>query len=247
MNKISKSGQKASKKIQNKKIKPLKSKKLKIVNNSPSQTEEKNSLNISKVKQKINNLENKDVNSVILNLENKHTGRGRKKKQNTSIPKPQEAEECINKILNNPNSIDYLIKNVSKRTIDVLSLLINPMIDDQIAFQLDMKINSIRRILNILQGYGLTTYYVAKNSNGWLSFAWYINTSKIDSFFDYIKQGSNSFIKKDCDDYFICKKCYKDNNLILTFSEAFDTDFKCTVCKKQYTRLNRKETEDLIK
>lgn len=259
MNKISKAGRTTKKiqkntktmKIQNKKNnltdEKVKEKKEKKSNITISEEKENKQPNISKVKQKINNLENKDVNALILNLEVKHSGRGRKKKQNTSIPKPQEAEESINKILNNPNSVDYLIKNVSKRTIEVLSLLINPMIDEQMAFQLDMKINAIRRILNILQGYGLTTYYVAKNSNGWLSFAWYINTSKIDSFFDYIKQGTDTFIKDDCNDYFICKKCYKDNNLILTFSEAFDTEFKCTVCGKQYSRLDKTETRELIK
>ncbi len=203
--------------------------------------------NILEVKQKINNLENKDLNTYILNLETKHTGRGRKKKQNTSIPKPQEAEESINKILNNANSADYLIKNVSKKAVDVLHLLVNPMTDEQISFQLDMKINSIRRILNILQGYGLTKYYVAKNSNGWLSFAWYINTTKLDYFFDYIKQGNSTFLKEDCNDYFICNKCYKDNNLVLTFNEAFDNEFKCNTCGKQYSRIDRLETEKLIK
>ncbi|MCL4383672.1 MAG: hypothetical protein M1168_00950 [Candidatus Marsarchaeota archaeon] len=200
---------------------------------------------IVKVKEKIANLENKDLDTYILNLETKHK-RGRKKKQNTSIPKQEEAEKTIDKLLNNANIVDYLIKNVSKRTPEVLTMLINPTSDEQIAFKLDMKINSIRRILNLLQGYGLTKYYVEKNINGWLSFAWYININKIDYFFEYVNQGSKNILKEECNDYFICNKCYKNNNLILTFSEAFEVSFKCSNCGKQYERIDKEHTQKLI-
>ncbi|EQD80504.1 Transcription factor TFIIE, alpha subunit, partial [mine drainage metagenome] len=76
-------------------------------------------------------------------------------------------------LFSNDFAVNYLKKNVNKNALEVLALLQSPNTDEAISMQLDMKVNSVRRILNIMQGYGITNYYVAKNTNGWLSFAWY--------------------------------------------------------------------------
>lgn len=179
----------------------------------------------------------------------KHQEHQKQKKKTTNIPAPKEAREAIDMILGNSVAVDYLKKNVSKSSIDVLDFLTIPRTDEYIAEQLDIKINSIRRILNIMQGYGITNYYIAKNTNGWLSFAWYMNTSKIQSFFNYINSIDNRevVIKEDCNDYFVCKKCYETNNLIFTFESAFETEFKCTSCKSKFSRISKEEAANLIK
>ncbi len=173
----------------------------------------------------------------------------REEKANKYIPSPKETKEALNILFANDFAVDYLKKNVNKSALDVLSLLQSPNTDESIAMQLDMKVNSVRRILNIMQGYGITNYYVAKNTNGWLSFAWYINTSKISSFFDYIKSmrgDEYSVIKEDCNDYFVCKKCYKDDSIIFTFDAAYEAGFRCGSCGEKFDMISKEEAMELI-
>ncbi|EQD78739.1 Transcription factor TFIIE, alpha subunit [mine drainage metagenome] len=129
----------------------------------------------------------------------------------------------IDNIIGDEQANDYLRKNVSKVAADVIALLKKPMCDDEIADLLDMKINSVRRILNIMQGYGITNYNISKNSEGWLSFSWYVDINKIPQFFDYIKSAvsTTNVLKEGCNDYFICESCYSDNRMILTFDAVF--------------------------
>ncbi|MGC8537809.1 MAG: hypothetical protein ACP5MZ_02375 [Candidatus Micrarchaeia archaeon] len=173
----------------------------------------------------------------------------REERVNKYIPSPKETKEALNILFANDFAVDYLKKNVNKSALDVLSLLQSPNTDEAIAMQLGMKVNSVRRVLNIMQGYGITNYYVAKNTNGWLSFAWYINTSKISSFFDYIKSMKGdeySVIKEDCNDYFVCKKCYKDDSIIFTFDAAYEAGFKCGSCGEKFDMISKEEAMELI-
>ena len=173
----------------------------------------------------------------------------REGKVNNYIPSPKETKEALNVLFANDFAVDYLKKNVNKSALDVLSLLQSPNTDEAIAMQLDMKVNSVRRILNIMQGYGITNYYVAKNTNGWLSFAWYVNTGKISSFFDYIKSMKGdeySVIKEDCNDYFVCNKCYKDDSIIFTFDAAYEAGFKCGSCGGKFDMINKNDAMELI-
>ena len=168
---------------------------------------------------------------------------------NQYIPSQKETDEALRVLLSNDFAVDYIRKNVNKNALDVLSLLRSPNTDEAIAAQLDMKVNSVRRILNIMQGYRITNYYVAKNTNGWLSFAWYININKIGSFFDYIKSMKGdeySIIKDNCNDYFVCKKCYNDDNIIFTFDAAYETGFKCASCGNKFEMINKEEATALI-
>ncbi len=170
------------------------------------------------------------------------------KKNKSNIPSQKEAKEAINAIMGSDFAIDYLQKNVSKNAADVLGFLGTPKTDEYIAEQLAIKINSVRRILNIMQGYGITNYYIAKNTNGWLSFAWYINVNKIQSFFNYIRSinGNDVVIRDDCNDYFICGKCYKDDRLIFTFEAAFEAKFRCSICGSKFDMVGKDEAERLV-
>lgn len=154
----------------------------------------------------------------------------------------------IERLESSPDAVDYLNKNVGKASTDIISLLKKPRSDEEIAAMLDMKINAVRRILNIIQGYGITNYNVSKNKDGWLSFTWYIDDRKAYQFFDYIAERSKSttsIVSDDCNDYFICSKCYKENRLILTFDAAYEAGFKCT-CDNNLSQMDRSEIENII-
>ena len=131
------------------------------------------------------------------------------KKAAMGLPAAAEAKEAIDALMHNEKGITYLKKNVSRSITDVISLLTVARTDDYIAEKLGIKINAVRRMLNIMQNYGITTYYISKNKNGWLSFAWYMNTSKLPSFLEYVRgvESERSMIEESCNDYFVCNNC----------------------------------------
>ncbi len=190
----------------------------------------------------------KDINKL---LDKDYTGyemAKSKKLKNMNIGKPEEVKNAINMLLNNEQIIDYLKKNVSRVAPEVISMLSVPRTDEYIAVQLDLKINAIRRILNILQGYGITNYYVAKNTNGWLSFAWFINIDKVEPFLEYVNRmgNGNSIINDECNDYFVCRKCYDTDKLIFTFDSAYESGFRCS-CGGTLERIGKAEAEKLMR
>jgi transcription factor E len=160
----------------------------------------------------------------------------------------EEITAAVNELSRNEAASGYLKKNVSTRALDVINKLVVPKTDEALAAELDMKINAVRRILNMMQHYGITNYYIAKNVNGWLSFAWYINISKLPPFFDYIDSIENKkpTINNDCNDYFVCNNCYDATKLIFTFDAAFEENFKCGSCGKSLAMLDKIEATKLI-
>ncbi|MCL5431192.1 MAG: hypothetical protein M1564_02740 [Candidatus Marsarchaeota archaeon] len=164
------------------------------------------------------------------------------------IMEPGEIKKAIAYITENQDVSEYLKKNVSRNSIDVISLLATPRTDEYISEQLGLKINAVRRILNIMQGYGLTNYYVAKNTNGWLSFAWYVNPDKAEAFAKQVNaiKESNTVIQEECNDYFFCKSCYDNDKLVFTFDAAFEVNFKCS-CGKSLVSLDKDSVKALLK
>ena len=172
-----------------------------------------------------------------------------REKTNANVPSPDEVKRALNDLAANDAAVNYLKKKVSKRAVDVLNLLVTPKTDEALALELDLKINAVRRILNLLQGSGITNYYVAKNVNGWLSFAWYVNSSKFVPFFDYVAAMENkrSSVNEECNDYFVCNKCYDRNKLIFTFDAAFEEGFKCGTCDTDLKMINKEDALKLTK
>ncbi len=171
----------------------------------------------------------------------------RKAKINSNVYPPEEVERVIGELSSNDAAVGYLKKNVSKRTIDVMTQLVTPKTDEALATSLDMKINAVRRILNIMQGYGITNYYVSKNVNGWLSFAWYINVSKMRPFFEYITniESKKPIVTSECNDYFLCNDCYGKTKLVFTFDAAFEENFKCGNCGSGLVMISREQAVSL--
>ena len=169
------------------------------------------------------------------------------KKVNRSIMPPDVVKREIEGLLSNEKVNEYLKRNVSKTAIDILYMLTSPKTDEHLAEQLGLKINAIRRILNIMQGYGITNYYVSKNTKGWLSFAWYVNTAKLNQFLSFVNSAEreNAVINNTCNDYFLCNDCYKSDTLLYTFDAAFESNFKCN-CGKNLARMDKAEAESML-
>ncbi len=153
----------------------------------------------------------------------------------------------IESLISNAQAAEYLTKNVSKNAAEVVSLLKKPMSDEEIAEILDMKINAVRRMLNRMHGYGITNYNTSKNKEGWLSFTWYIDTKKVPQFFEYVDNTNQTaaILTDDCNDYFLCEKCYPDNKLILTFDAAYESNFKC-VCNHGLSRISKDKVSEIV-
>lgn len=168
---------------------------------------------------------------------------------NASVRTPEEVRRTIDELILNDIAIGYLKKNVSKRAIDVLKTLTAPKTDEALASELDIKINAVRRILNIMQGYGITNYYVSKNVNGWLSFAWYVNVDKMKPFLDHVSsiESRRPIISNDCNDYFICNRCYDKTKLIFTFDAAFEENFKCGSCGAGLAMVDKDGAANLVR
>jgi transcription initiation factor IIE alpha subunit len=168
-------------------------------------------------------------------------------KVNMSIPTPEDAKIAIDNLLVDAKAIEYLTRNVSKRAVDVINMLGAPETDEGLAERLEMKINAVRRILNIMHGYGLTNYYVSKNINGWLSFSWYVNANKVPAFLEYIGAmgGERLTADENCNDYFVCNSCYKEDKFVYPFDAAYEAGFKCS-CGDNLERVDRAAVETML-
>lgn len=144
---------------------------------------------------------------------------------------------------------DFISKNVGKRAINVIRMLNSPQTDDKLAAELNIKINEVRRILNVLDSYGVARYDTNKDSKGWLTFKWYLNGSKLSELNTEIinrKPESAYRLPEDCNDFFYCNACYKESKVILPFDAAFETQFKCDSCGKHLKQLSKNEAQALF-
>ncbi|MGC8479852.1 MAG: hypothetical protein ACP5M9_04290, partial [Candidatus Micrarchaeia archaeon] len=132
----------------------------------------------------------------------------------------------------------------------VLNFLVEkPDVDENISEVLKIKLNETRRVLNLLNSYGLLKYNTNKDANGWLTFVWYMDYNSVDQFLEKVEEFNNSkviYLPKDCNDFFICNNCSKTHTMIVSFETAFDSQFKC-VCGSKLSMIERSKAEDLYK
>jgi transcription initiation factor IIE alpha subunit len=156
--------------------------------------------------------------------------------------------EFINELSNDSNFVEYTTQKIGKNTFDIIKEISNPKTDDDVAESLQIKINDVRRTLNLLNTEGMAKYVVNKNNKGWLSFKWYLDEEKIMNFRNSLSNSKNtvknSSLPENTNDFFICEKCYKKNNKIYSLEDMFNKDFKCD-CGSYYKRIDRSEAEKL--
>ena len=154
-------------------------------------------------------------------------------------------------LLENKNFTNHISNNVSTMAPQILrELAKTPKTDEEIAGQLNIKVNDIRRSLNLMNGYSIVKYDINKDNKGWLIFKWKINNEKLESYINKIEsemtKTSEPNLPGDCNDFFMCKKCYSDQKVVLPFDTAFESGFNCESCGKPYTILNKEETVALF-
>ncbi|MEM3181029.1 MAG: hypothetical protein QW091_02315 [Candidatus Micrarchaeaceae archaeon] len=157
--------------------------------------------------------------------------------------------EIINTILANDKVAGFLSNNISKYAIDIIRKIDGLKTDEAIAANMNMKINEARRLLNKLGDYGITRYDTHKDSKGWLTFEWYVDVEKLNDLnktINSIQEENKINLPDNCDDFFICEKCYENDKIVLPFEAAFEHSFKCPECHRPLKRLSKQEVTELL-
>ncbi len=179
------------------------------------------------------------------------------KKSGKVLRKEQEEAYAREKILEDTKQAAFLLENKAFNTHitdkvgpiapQILRELVkNPRTDEEIATQLNVKVNDIRRSLNLMNGYSIVKYDVNKDNKGWLIFKWKLNNEKLEDYINKVEQENirveEPNLPGNCNDFFICKKCYSTQKVVLPFDSAFESGFNCGSCGKPYVALNKEET-----
>ncbi len=158
----------------------------------------------------------------------------------------QEAAGLVKKALVDNLFVEYISKNVGSQANDILTVLSKgPMKDEMLAETVSMKLNEVRRILNLLNKHGIVRYDVKRDSSGWLSFEWHVDYVTFSDFYTILGrkvEATGSCLPENCNDFFFCVSCSKKQELIYPFDVAYDKSFKCN-CGKNLGAITRIEAE----
>lgn len=144
---------------------------------------------------------------------------------------------------------NYVNTKIGNRANEIILSLASPMTDEALAEKLEMKINDTRRVLNMLNTDGVARYVVNKNNKGWLTFKWYIDEDNLKKMRGevVIKTVTNNNILPDnCNDFYVCVKCYGKAKLVYPFEVGYETGFKCGECGSFFERKSKEEIEKML-
>jgi transcription factor E len=171
-------------------------------------------------------------------------------KHASATPIAQERRPDVNALLENVVFSEFISKNIGKKAINIAKMLPEYPTDEKLAAALGIKINEVRRILNMLDSYGIARYDANKDSKGWLTFVWHIDADKLEELHNSItndKHDDDSHkMPENCNDFFYCAKCYEDQKIILPFDAAFEAGFKCEGCGKALKQMGKEEVQAIF-
>lgn len=161
------------------------------------------------------------------------------------VEKVKEAQVIIGSVVFS----DFVSKNVGRQALTLVSHLNSSQLtDDKLATKMNIKVNEVRRMLNVLNGYGITKYEINKDSKGWLTFKWYLDRQKLTTFHGTLvekQQEHGPVLQENCNDFFFCPSCYEDQKVILPFDSAFEVNFRCE-CGKLLEVLDKEQANSKI-
>lgn len=138
-----------------------------------------------------------------------------------------------NEIIQNPVVKLYLNEIVGPEGMQVaMSPPEGEFTDEELSEQIDIDVNTVRRVLIILNDHNLSEYRrVRDKSSGWLTYYWTINYENIpkqlknemETLLSKLKE-RREFEKKN--EFYTCNTCYHRYN----FNEAMDMNFTCQQC-----------------
>ncbi len=157
----------------------------------------------------------------------------------------------IGALVENEALLSNVSNGVGTGAVDILRTLVEaPKTDESIAEKLNIKVNDVRRMLNVMNSYSIVRYDVNKDNKGWLIFTWRIDSEKLSEYVMTISKETvvvETTLPGNCNDFFVCKKCYTKEKTVLPFDSAFESDFSCVSCGKPFALLSREETVALFK
>ena len=144
--------------------------------------------------------------------------------------------------LNDPAIRAYLHRLVGDEGLDLLERFPQEgeHSDEDLAASTGINLNSVRHTLYTLYEKRLAEYHRIKNNEtGWLTYLWQL---RIDHIYDAIREDMALVLDKlqrrerfeEENDFFICKDC----QVLFTFPQAMDGDFKCPNCEKALTHFD---------
>lgn len=154
------------------------------------------------------------------------------------------------------SNIDNLVTSLAKEllgeeVLDVLQFLLSKKIeitDDEIANELGVKVNEVRKKLYALADQGLVSYRRSRDKDtGWYVYYWKVNTDQIN---DILLNRKREILEKlktrleyeENNEFYICPE---DKNKY-TFEEAFENEFKCPRCGSQLEYYDSKKVREVL-
>ncbi len=134
---------------------------------------------------------------------------------------------------------DYILRAVEiiagengRKIMERLLLSLQGKSDEELAQELNMKVNDIRRILYELAKYGFVSYIrTARGDSRWYNFYWYTNKSMSDKAIiqrvkEIIRIMQERLEYEKSEAFYLCP----NDNTRYTFAEAFENNFRCLSC-----------------
>ncbi|UOY09869.1 transcription factor E [Methanonatronarchaeum sp. AMET6-2] len=105
-------------------------------------------------------------------------------------------------------------------------------VDEELAENVELELNDVRRILYQLYQNGLAEYTRSRNSNtGWITYTWRLDLENAENVMEKRKKQIISELEQrltfeEENVFYLCP----ENHVKLTFEEATDINFKCPEC-----------------
>jgi transcription initiation factor TFIIE subunit alpha len=162
----------------------------------------------------------------------------------------QEVLDGVGRALEDAIFLDYVAKNIGSQANEVLrELSKGARKDEALAETVNIKLNEVRRVLNLLNKHGIVRYDVKRDSSGWLTFEWHVDHVALSDFYKVLSQKVESplsSLPENCNDFFVCGGCSKKQGLLYPFDVAYEKSFKCN-CGKSLEALTRSEAESYMR
>ncbi len=229
----------------------LKGKKGKKLPSGKTSAGKKKALEIKKpIKTKTTESASRIAKSVHISHKEKRGGDQAGGKASEFKMPPQEILSIVENAMCDEVFVDYISKNIGSQANGLLKrLLEGPQKDEALAEKAEIKLNEVRRSLNLLNRHGIVRYDVKRDNTGWLTFEWHVDYVAFSDFYKTLNKKTESRgspLPEGCNDFFVCVVCSKQQSLVYPFDIAYEKSFKCN-CGKNLEAITRKAAEELIK
>jgi len=129
-------------------------------------------------------------------------------------------------------AVEIIVGENGRKIMERLLLTQQGKSDEELAQELNMKVNDVRRILYELAKYGFVSYIrTTKGDSRWYNFYWYTDKSMsnraiIQRIKEIIRILQERLEYEKSEAFYLCP----NDNTRYTFEEAFENNFRCLSC-----------------